>query len=87
MNEMYNPAKPGIPRRITLWEVYEQKFGSTHGSCMDKACEEAKEKSKLHNIPIECFNISALTFQHWQKCIDKENYLKAIRDSKNKERG
>lgn len=70
------------PRIVTEREIYDQCFGGLHETCMDIAIKEAQKKSKDWNIPIELFDISALTFQHYKMWQDKKDFI----DFKKKEK-
>ena len=69
-----NPLDP--PRIITEREIYDHFFGGLHEACMDIAITEAKKMAEKHGIPIEAFDISALTFQHYKMWLDKQFFIK-----------
>jgi hypothetical protein len=74
-----------IPRVITDRETYFRHFGDLHKTCMKIAIEEAIEMSKAYDIPLELFDISALTFQHYKMWNDKQDAIKFWKEEKQKE--
>lgn len=63
------------PRNITGREIYDHYFGGLHSACMDIAIEEAMEKSQKYKIPLQLFDISALTYQHYRMWLDKFDFI------------
>lgn len=72
-------------RIITDREIYDKYFGVLHSVCMDIAIKEAIEKSQTYKIPIELFDISALTFQHYKMWLDKKDFIEVKRKEKQAE--
>ena len=65
-----------VSREVTEREIYNKYFLSLHKSCMKMAIEEAQEMSKTYGVPIELFDISALTFQHYKMWQDRSTWIK-----------
>jgi hypothetical protein len=65
------------PRIITEREMFDMNFAYLHSTCMDMACKEAIKCSETHHIPIDNFDISALTFQLFKMWVDNRNYLQS----------
>ena len=65
-------------RIITEREIYDDEFGKRHKTCMEIAIKEAKEMAEKYNLPIELFDISALTFQAYKMWTDKLDYIRHL---------
>ena len=63
-------------RTVTEREIYNREFYALHKTCMQMASIEAKEVAKEYDIPIECFDISALTYQHFRLWSDRREWIK-----------
>ena len=63
---------------VTEREIYNREFYNRHYSCMQMAINEIKDIMQANQgMPLECFDISALTFQHYKMWTDRIEYIKA----------
>jgi hypothetical protein len=63
-------------RTVTEREIYNREFLALHKTCMQMACAEATEIANEYDVPIECFDISALTYQHFRLWSDRREFIK-----------
>ena len=72
-------------RIVTAREVYDVEFGFLHRTCLELVCKEVKEMSEFYKIPLECFDVSALTFQKYKMWVDNKNYIEKLKQEKQEE--
>lgn len=71
-------------RRVTEREVFEELYGSIHDACLERTADKVTKVAKEYNIPIACFDISALTYQTFRVWLDNRSYIKSTQANKEK---